>query len=238
MLARETAGALEVFMLRRSARSAFLPEVFVFPGGAVDEDDRIVARSRLLRGDVSTAGDREPSEPAFEVAALREAFEEAGILLAANPSGTPATIDPERLRGARAALLAGEETFANLLAQLDVVLDARALWHFSRWITPPSEARRFDTHFYCCRAPLEQHGSSDEIETHDGLWIAPAEALRRNAAGTFPMIFPTIKHLESIAVFTTIERLAEYARTKPIRAVNPIVDESRRFSVPPELGAW
>lgn len=235
--AAEAGAAPELFMLRRSAKSAFLPEVFVFPGGAVDEVDAEIARTRLLREAEAPNPQREPSDPAFEAAALREAFEEAGILLAATAEGTPAGLDAERLRGGRAALHAGTTTFAELLAALNVLLDARRLWHFSHWITPPTESRRFDTHFYLALAPSGQAASSDEIETHAGLWISPAEALRRHGEGSFPLIFPTIAHLRRLAPYATLDALREFATTKPIRTVEPepIVGEQRHFTLPEGL---
>lgn len=235
MLAREESGTIELYMLRRSSRSAFLPEMFVFPGGAVDEDDAEIARAMLLRDTETPVAQREPSDPAFEVAALREAFEEAGILLAARPDGSRAEIDSARLRGARAALHAGTTTFAELLRNLKIVLDARNLWHFSHWITPPTENRRFDTHFYLAAAPRDQAASSDDMETFAGLWISPADALRRHDEGSFPMIFPTVKHLQRLTQYPTIAQLREFARTKEIHVVEPLDKGRRHFALHPEL---
>jgi 8-oxo-dGTP pyrophosphatase MutT (NUDIX family) len=239
MLVRQIGGGdPEIFMLRRSASSVFLPEFFVFPGGAVDPPDTQVARDRMLRAAEPPTPDREPSDPAFEAAALREAFEEAGLLLAARSDGSAHMLDPEQLRGARAALHAGKTTFLDVLQSLHVVLDARRLWHFSHWITPPTEPRRFDTHFYLAVAPVEQAASSDDIETHAGLWITPREALRRHEDGNFPLIFPTISHLRRLAGYSTLEDLREFATTKPIRAVEPIAssENGRRFRVPDDVG--
>lgn len=236
MLAREAKGSIELYMLRRSSRSAFLPEMFVFPGGAVDAEDAELARTLLLREPEMPVPGREPSDPAFEVAALREAFEESGMLLAARIDGTAAALDPQELRDGRAALHAGATSFAELLGALGVALDARNLWHFSHWITPPSEGRRFDTHFYLAAAPPDQAASTDDRETFSGLWISPQEALRRYGDGNFPMIFPTIMHLRRIAPFATITQLSTFARTKEIHVVEPLVErDRRRFRLPGEL---
>jgi 8-oxo-dGTP pyrophosphatase MutT (NUDIX family) len=235
MLARDTGSGPELYMLRRSARSAFLPEMFVFPGGAVDELDATLAQTHLLRNAEVPNPEREVSEPDFEVAALREAFEEAGILLAADSSGYPAVFDDVQLRAERGAIHAGTTTFDALLDGFGVVLDARRLWHFSHWITPPSESRRFDTHFYLAFAPIGQAASSDEIETHAGLWISPADALRRNQDGDFPMIFPTIMHLRRLAPYQTLDAMHTFAETKPIHVVLPTDAGERRFELPEGL---
>ncbi|HEY1728893.1 MAG TPA: NUDIX hydrolase [Candidatus Baltobacteraceae bacterium] len=239
MLARDSGNVPEIYMLRRSPSSAFLPEVFVFPGGAVDALDAELARSRLLRNAEAPNSERESADPAFEVAALREAFEEAGILLTADSSGYPAILDDAQLRKQRTALHAGTTTLNAILEAFGVVLDSRRLWHFSHWITPPTESHRFDTHFYLAFAPPGQAASSDEIETHAGLWISPADALRRNADGNFPMIFPTIMHLQRLAPYTTLDAMHGFAMTKSIYPVEPVQAEPRRFMLPDGLdGRW
>jgi len=235
MLARDLGAGPEIYMLRRSARSAFLPEMFVFPGGAVDALDAELARTHLLRNADVSNPERESADPSFEVAALREAFEEAGILLTADSYGVPATLDSAQLLEQRNALLAGTTTFDAVLDGFGVVLDSRRLWHFSHWITPPTESHRFDTQFYLAFAPAGQAATSDEIETYAGLWIAPGDALRRNADGHFPMIFPTIMHLQRLANYATLDALHDFATSKSIYAVEPVQAGERRFVLPDGL---
>jgi 8-oxo-dGTP pyrophosphatase MutT (NUDIX family) len=239
MLARDLGAGPEIYMLRRSAKSAFLPEMFVFPGGAVDALDAELARKRLLRNADVPNPERESADPSFEVAALREAFEEAGVLLTADSNGIPANLDTAQLIEQRNALLAGTTTLNAILEGFGVVLDSRRLWHFSHWITPPTESHRFDTHFYLAFAPPGQAATSDEIETYAGLWITPADALRRNADGNFPMIFPTIMHLQRLTNFATLDALHEFAMSKSIYAVEPVQAGERRFILPDGLeGKW
>lgn len=227
LVLRETAEGLEVYLTRRSARSAFLPEFYVFPGGAVDAADAVEARA-LLRG---SAGD---VEPALAYAAVRETFEEVGLLFADRP------VDAEALAAARRAVLAGETTFAQAVRELGVALDAgRYLRYFSRWITPAGEPRRFDARFFVARAPAEQIAEADAVEVHDGRWLRPADALALAERGELRLIFPTIKHLERIAPYARIDELFAFAERKPIVTVAPSVDDGRTFSIAPELeAAW
>ncbi len=227
MVVRAGVADIEVFLLRRSSRSAFMPDVFVFPGGRVDpHDDSPSARDQLWALAPTV-------EPAYVYAAARETFEEAGLLFADTA--------PERaaLASARNALLAKRRTFEQIVADLGVRIDAGALHYFSRWITPSSEPRRFDTRFFVARAPAGQTAQADAYETHDGQWLTPATALARHAAGEFALIFPTIKHLERLAAFTRVDALLAYALRKPVHPVMPDPVADQRFDVPAALeGIW
>lgn len=228
IVARDASEGLEVFMLKRSARSAFMPHAYVFPGGRVDSVDRSPsARMRIT-------GDPKPVDPAFVYAAARETYEEAGILLSARP------VDPEAVRAARIRLSAGERNFEQTLDDLKARIAAEAFVYFSRWITPPVvEVRRFDTRFFVARMPEDQIAEADSFETSDGVWIRPQDALDANAAGTFSLVFPTIKHLVRIAPFTTVEALIDFTRTKAIVPITPDVQDGTRFSLPPGMeDAW
>jgi hypothetical protein len=99
--------------------------------------------------------------------------------------------------------------------------------------------RRFDTHFFVARAPADQAAQADARETHDGLWVTAQAALARSAAGELALIFPTIKHLERVAAFTSIDALLAYATAKSIRPVMPVLDPERGIVVPAALeGVW
>jgi hypothetical protein len=139
----------------------------------------------------------------------------------------------------RARVRDGALSFADFLATRNWFTDARALAPFSHWITPPSEPRRYDTHFFLAIAPADQPVSADSIETHDGLWIAPGEALARHRARALHLVYPTIKHLERLASFDELERLRDFARSKPILTIEPAITANGDFVIPAGLeGAW
>ncbi len=228
IVGRDTSEGLQVFMVRRNARAVFLPDQYVFPGGRVDDADRDAA-ARRLRG---SAGD---VDPAYVMTAARETFEEVGLLFAERP------VHVELLAGLRQAMHAGDVTFGDVLERLDVAIDAGQLQYFSRWITPKAElaTRRFDARFFVARAPEDQVAEADASEVLDGRWITPAGALAANARGEINLIFPTIKHLERIAPYRTVDELLAFARTKPIVTVSPDVQPGPRFLLIPELeNAW
>lgn len=226
MIAREHDLGIELFMLRRNSRSAFMPDVFVFPGGRVEPGDAGSDAARRLSGAAATA---DAADAAHVYAAARETFEECALLFATAP------VDAGELAAARARLCGGIRSFADVLDELRVRIDARALQYFSRWITPPGEARRFDTRFFAARAPRAQVALADASETHDGVWIAPRAALARHAAGSFALILPTIKHLERVSAFDSVDALLAYAASKPIHPVMPDLDAAHAFRIPPAL---
>jgi 8-oxo-dGTP pyrophosphatase MutT (NUDIX family) len=257
ILARPAGDGVEVFMLRRSSRSSFVPDAYVFPGGtldAADAEEAVRARTvgldpqRLLAEFRATVPPELPADgaevdaqlaSALSIAALRELFEEAGIALARTAAGGALGADAHAgLVDARRKLRSGDLTFASVLQERDWYADAAALLYFSHWITPPAEPRRYDTHFFLAIAP-DQTALADADETHDGLWVAPAAALERYRAGRFRLVYPTIKHLERIAPFSTVEALTEFARTKPVLTIMPTGSPYEDFAMPASLeDAW
>ncbi|MBV8530923.1 MAG: hypothetical protein JO104_06365 [Candidatus Eremiobacteraeota bacterium] len=238
----------EVYLARRSVESAFAPSAFVFPGGTIEAQDAAAELQSRTLGLDDERVDREfraavsPHLPSGEetvdratartllVAALRELFEEAGVLLARSAAGAPidaSTAGRNRTR-----------SFADLLAAHDWYADARALALFSHWITPRSEPRRYNTHFFFAVAPPDQAALADAFETHDGLWIAPGAALARHHSGSMHLVYPTIKHLQRLAAFDSVEDALAFARAKPVFTIMPR-DAAGDFEIPAALeDAW
>jgi recombination protein RecT len=228
IVGRDTSEGLQVFLVRRHAGATFLPDRYVFPGGRVDEADRDEA-GRRLRG---SAGE---VDPAFAMTAARETFEEVGLLFADR------VVPGRELAALRRAMHAAEITFGEVLERLGASVDASQLRYFSRWITPKGElaTRRFDARFFVARAPENQVAQADATEVHDGRWMRPADALAAHERGEIGMILPTIKHLERIAPYRTVDEVLAFARLKTIVTVTPEVQPGPRFVLLPELeNAW
>ncbi len=186
---------LEVLMIRRHSKSSFVPDAWVFPGGMVDETDHAL-------GDGTELG-------TMRIAAARELFEESGIWIGA----TLKDADEKRR-----ALLAGEITFASLVAGSP--LDVEKLVWTSRWITPIGVPKRFDTYFFLARVDRDAIASAENVEAVEAIWIAPSEAIRK-----LQIVFPTQKNLEALAGFSSAAELlasrrgAEIVTTRPVLVV-------------------
>jgi 8-oxo-dGTP pyrophosphatase MutT (NUDIX family) len=218
MLVRDGARGLEVFMVRRNPESAFVGGAYVFPGGAVDDHDRLDddiddVTSGLTDAEASARLGVDSGGLAHWVAAVRECFEEAGLLLAYGPDGRVVRLDdPEvqrRFAGHRADVDAGRVRLVEVCEREGLTLACDAIHYFSHWITPVGPPRRFDTRFFVARAPEAQVGTHDERETVANLWVAPADALARREAGELEMILPTVRNLEAIARFDTVDALMD-----------------------------
>ena len=199
---RDGPNGLEVLCVERHARSRFLGGAIVFPGGKVDEAD---ASAEVLAGATPPRATRVPvaesdaALSALAVAACRECFEEAGILYYVGER-----LAEDALRDMRARLAKGEKLGA-LLREHGVSLDLARLSPFARWITPESEARRFDTRFYLAAAPALQSAVHDAHETTDAFWGRPRDVLARFARGDCALFPPTHRSLEILADVATVE---------------------------------
>jgi len=212
MLVRD-APELEVFMLRRNPESVFAGGAYVFPGGAVDAVDRALGDDRR-----------------FWVAAVRETFEEAGVLLARARDGSPFDASADvvaALAADRRSLLAGSATFDDVLDAHAAAVDLDALVPFARWITPSPSPRRFDTWFFAAAAPDGHAYEHDHNELVASEWVRPADALARARACDIELIYPTVRTLLVLARYgSAAEFLADararWERPEPMRVMNPM----------------
>ena len=225
LVLRERAGeGPEVFMVKRSSRLGFLGGAHVFPGGAVDEADSAPEIEPHL-GDFTPATaaaalgvGEERRALGFYVAAARELFEEAGVLLACRRGETVdnrAELAGQTFRAERAAVASGERSFASVLAERDLVLELGGLVNFQHFITPEREKKRFDTRFFLVAVDADERAVHDHGETVEGEWIEPAFALARYRAREIELVPPTIHALERLAEFDTVDAaLADAAKRK------------------------
>lgn len=218
LLLREASGAPEVFMLQRTSKAAFLPGAFVFPGGALDADDASARATQRVRGlDDAQASARmglASGGLAYWVAAARECFEEAGILLAFDARDRP--VSPERsaaLEHLRQPLNDGTLRFSSVLEEEDLYIHAQDIAYYSHWITAPGRPRRFSTRFFVACAPAGQDGAHDRSETVHSVWISPREALERGRRGEIDLIFPTRSTLTDLASIPTPRAALEHAKS-------------------------
>jgi 8-oxo-dGTP pyrophosphatase MutT (NUDIX family) len=214
-------------MVRRHVRSEFAPDVFVFPGGSVDAADRDQALGPYLGGPLG-AGDEEESSQAhwlpLYACAIRELFEEAGVLLARQEDREPLQLrgeEEQRFADYRRRLQSGSLSLLDLARWERLQLDASCLVPFSHWITPEFFPRRFDTWFFVARLPEGQTPLHDALETTESAWISPAEALRRFREGSFPLVFATQRHLERMATFASVEEMIAATGPNDLQPVMP-----------------
>lgn len=220
ILLREATPGFAVFMVRRHKKSGFMGGAHVFPGGTLDEADRAdesLSRVEGLSREAAAQllGDDDPARAlGLFVAAIRETFEEAGVLLA---EGADA-ID----RAAARACLHEGGSFDALVRDEALTLRADHLAPWARWVTPVLERRRYDARFFLARSPAAQEAEHDRIEVTEGEWLRPAEALERWEAGSIQLPPPTLRTLEQLSAFSTIdEAFARAAEVAPPKIVMP-----------------
>jgi 8-oxo-dGTP pyrophosphatase MutT (NUDIX family) len=235
ILVRDGPAGLETLMVRRHARSPVLPSAYVFPGGTVRADDADLAAIPVdADGLARTLSERSdtPVHPSqavgLYVSAVRELFEEAGVLLVRDVAGRLLTVDEadtavrERTAATRLALQARELSLAGVLAESGYRPAFDLLVPFSHWVTPAALAARFDTRFFVAGMPPGQAALHDTIEISESAWLAPARVLD----GDYHVVYATGQHLRRLAPFQTVAALFEFARHKPIRLLTPEVAET------------
>jgi 8-oxo-dGTP pyrophosphatase MutT (NUDIX family) len=195
---RDGDDGLEVFLMRRTTSMAFAAGMHVYPGGAVEASDSHVPLAGRADLDVVAARTFSSDPRAMLAAAARETFEECGVLIAVGADGTTAAVDDD-LEAERAALDAGELTFAAILERRGLVVDDAAIVPFAHWVTPEVEDRRYDTRFFMTAQPAGQQAVYIAGESDRSAWWRPADALAASAEGRMAMLPPTAATLALLA---------------------------------------
>ena len=229
---------LEVFMLERHQGSGqAFAGAFVFPGGKVDAEDGMPGWQSLAAPTPAVP------ERAFWIAAVRETFEEAGLLIArrAGESNLAGAADAKRLVAAeRGQPRQGQSArFAETMAREKLLLATDHMIHFGHWITPPWAPKRFDTHFFLAAAPIEQRENFDRGESAEGVWIRPVEALAQADVGQRTLVAVTRFTLELLAQWASVEVALDAARQRKVVTVLPRMEETpegRVLRIPVEAG--
>jgi len=240
LLLRDGPSGLEVFMVVRHHAIDFAAGALVFPGGRVEESDHQLA---ARPADCPNPAGLTTEAMAFRIAAIRETFEECGVLLA-RPRGSDRLIDAATLKRVedryRAALNAGTVGFDTVLVSEDLLPAADMLVHFAHWITPSHQPKRYDTQFFLAEAPAEHLAVHDGTEAVESIWITPAEALEGTESGRFKLVFATQKNLEKLGRFGTVRQALEAARAANVVTVQPrstkLEGGRRLLHIPAEAG--
>lgn len=244
LLLRDGPAGLEVFMLRRNLQSDFVGGAYVFPGGGVDPADRDEDLDALCEGrsddDASQRLGIERGGLAFWVAAIRESFEEAGVLLAYGPDGEIVDLDDaagtDRWAEHRTAVDQGSLRLIEVCKAEDLRLAVDGMHYFGHWITPEGAPRRYDTRFFLAAAPARQTPLHDDHEVIANEWLRPADGLARAEAGELMMLPPTTASLRAIARFATAaEALAAATEITDVPTILPrviAVDGGMRIAMP------
>ncbi|QFS88908.1 MULTISPECIES: MBL fold metallo-hydrolase [unclassified Marinobacter] len=219
VLTRDTENGIEVLLLQRTWEAIFLPGYYVFPGGAVNEQES-EAQPHVVGvedADISQTMSLDEGGADFMLAAVRECFEEAGVLLAQDANGKLVGAD-HQVHGERQALFRDEVSLAQLCEKHGLVVPLDRLAYLSHWVTPPGPPRRFDTRFFVAVAPEGQVAGHDGQETIDHVWISPAQALEEHRAGQRLLGLPTIRTLRVLCDFSSTAELMRYAHANPPEA--------------------
>ena len=241
LLLRDSAAAkeVEVFMMVRHYEIDFNSGALVFPGGSVDKGDKeIIANPSLYSGGEGL----DEAMLSFRIAAIRETFEESGILLA-RPQGSKQLVDAKRASeieaANRAALCENKISFLKVLTDNGMLLALDELVPYAHWITPEGMPKRFDTWFFLAAAPPEQLGAHDGKESTDSIWVSPREALEGGETGRFKLPFPTTRNLIKLGKQPSVQAALDDSRGKSIVTVTPVMTKTetgRQLRIPREAG--
>ncbi len=235
LLLREQSQGLEVFLVQRHHQVDFAMGALVFPGGKVDPTDREPGLRERCSG-----GPDSDDELAVSVAAIRETFEESGILLA-RPGTSEDLVSGEQLREIesrhRDALNHGQTSLREIVDAEDLSLACDLLTPFAHWITPEMAPKRFDTHFFLVAAPPDQVAIHDGRESVDSMWTTPSAALADADAGRCTIVFPTRLNLMKLGRSQRVEEALAAARASTVVTVMPRIEQTEAgpvLRIPPE----
>jgi 8-oxo-dGTP pyrophosphatase MutT (NUDIX family) len=234
LLRDNLAEGFEVFLLKRHEKSSFMGGNFVYPGGKADREDESLELCSYSRGITFEDAHRifgrtlSPEESfAHWIAGIRELFEEAGILLAYDHKGNPFEYineeDRRRFIDYRDQLQKGKRTIYQIAKESNIHLALDQLHYYAHWITPEARSERFDTRFFLARHPEGQEASDDQKETMEGIWLSPQRALQENSRGKMALSPPTLKTMEDLSNYKTIEEVFDSLKEKDIQPILPIL---------------
>jgi len=222
-------GPARLLMIERASQMSFAGGAVVFPGGRVEEDDRLVAQRYAIRRDDPDQG----RGIGARVAAIRETIEEVGVAVGLDPIPTPALLREWRER------LARQEPFSELLREADAVVDLDELVGFARWCPNLGGHKRFDTRFYLARTTHAGRIEVDGGETARHLWMTAQQVLDDADAGHHRIIFPTRRNLERLAAYPSFDAAVAHARSITPATISPWIADSdgeKWLCIPDNLG--
>lgn len=236
---------LQVLMMERHAATIFAGGMWVFPGGSVDADDD----SDALHAIVKDRTDRDASDLmnidqgglAYYIAAIRESFEEAGILLARheNEGHALSFTDPhraERFEQHRDQVNTGSEDFIDIVRRENLLLDTADMHYIARWITPVGPPRRFDARFFIARTPEGQIPLHDNRETVHSKWMSPSDILQNFEDNTMNIMSPTLTMIRALSKFSSTEQVIESARANQSDQRVRVVPDTGDIVLPGDSG--
>jgi 8-oxo-dGTP pyrophosphatase MutT (NUDIX family) len=240
LLLRDGAAGLEVYLLRRTRGMPFAGGMTAYPGGGVDPrdgDTEIGWTGPPPQQWAVAFGCDERTARELVCAAVRETFEEAGVLLAGVPGGDVVPdVSGEDWEEQRQALLTRDLSLAGLLAGRGLALRSDLLRPFAHWITPPVEPRRYDTKFFAAALPAGQHARDVSGEADEASWLRPADALAELAAGRRPMLPPTVHTLGQLEPFADVAAALAGSPPESLEPISPSFEETPdgRWAVLPD----
>jgi 8-oxo-dGTP pyrophosphatase MutT (NUDIX family) len=221
VLVRDSEDGPEILLLRRLRSAGFVPGAWVFPGGRVDDADGAPALIALLG--IVPRGAPAP----YWLAAVREVFEETGVLLARPGNDDAESPGAASLAHWRERLLVGDAVLLDMLEDLGLAPDISRMVYCSHWITPVAEPKRYDTRFFLAALPPAADVSIDAREMSDAVWLTAVQAMARFRSGTLPMVFPTVKTIQLLQPYRSVHDLLSAFRESDVQPVLPRLVRTR-----------